>query len=111
MILLSIGLLGFGVLDLVRWSPEKVGTYRTVGAIAAGAAATTALAGLGGARFGQALLVATASASVLAVWVSFDNSTLKRGSVAPLGWLAAVMAALFAASGSVNSISGPLEHW
>lgn len=106
-----MGLLGFGVLDLVRWSLEKVGAYRAAGAIVAGVAATAALAGLGGACFGQVLLVAAVSASVLAVWVSFDYSALKKGSVAPLGWLAAVMTVLFAASGSANSISGPLEHW
>jgi hypothetical protein len=110
-ILLSMGLLGFGVLDLVRWSPGKVGAYRAAGAILAGAVASAALAGLGGACFGHVLLAAAVSALVLAVWVGFDYSVSQNGSVAPLGWLAAVLTALFAASGSVNPISGPLEDW
>jgi len=110
-ILLSMGLLGFGVVDLFRWSLEKVGAYRAAGAIAAGAAATAALAGLGGARFGQVLLVAVVSAPVLALWVSFDYSTPKKGPAASLGWLAAVMAVLFAASGSGDPISGSLGDW
>ncbi len=111
MILISMGLIGFGVLDLVRWSVEKVDVYRAAGAIAAGVAATAALAGLAGAGFGQVLLAAAASVCVLAIWVAFDYLPLKKGSVAPLGWLAAVMVALFAASGSANSISGSLAHW
>lgn len=111
MILLSMGLLGFGVVDLIRWSLEKASALRAIVAVAGGAVATAAVADLSGARLGQILLVAAVSAAVLAVWVSFDYSTLKKGPGAPLGWLAAVMAALFAASGSVNSISGPLERW
>lgn len=111
MILLALALLGLGAADLVRWTPEKVGSHRAIRAVVVGAAATTALAGLGGARFGQVLLVAAVSALVVAVWVSFDYVTLRKGSVAPLGWLAAVMAVLVAASGSADSISGPLERW
>ncbi|MGN6255125.1 MAG: hypothetical protein ACTHO8_09125 [Solirubrobacterales bacterium] len=111
MILLSMGLLGFGALDLVRWSPDKVGAYRAAGAVAAGAAAAAALAGLAGACLGKVLLAAAVSAAVLAVWVSFDYWGLKKKPGASLGWLAMVIAVLFAASGSVDSISGPLERW
>lgn len=110
MILLSLGLLGFGIVDLIRWSLENVGALRVTVAVAGGAAATAVVAGLGGARFSQVLLVAAVSTAVLAVWVSFDYAALKRA-IAPLGWLAIVMAALFAASGSVGSISGLLERW
>jgi len=111
LILVSMGLLGFGVVDLIRWSPEKVGPHRAIGAIAVGASVATVVAALGGAHFGQVLLAAAISASVLAVWVGFDFLPLEKGTVLPLGWLAAVMTALFAASGSVDSISGPLARW
>lgn len=111
MILLAMGLFGFGVADLIRWSLEKVSTPRAGGAIAAGAVAVTALVGLGGGTLGQILLTAAVAAAVLAVWVSFDYSVSQKGSVAPLGWLAAVMVACFAASGSVGPISGPLGDW
>lgn len=111
MILLSLGLLGFGLADLVRWSPEPVGTPRAVEAVAAGAVGVAALVGLAGGSPGQVLLAAAVAAFVLAVWVGFDRSPLKRGSVIPLGWLAVVLAAGFAASGAVGSISGPLADW
>lgn len=111
MILLAMGLLGFGVADLIRWSPEKVSALRATVAGVAGAAVVVVVAGLGGACLGQVLLATAASASVLAVWIGFDYSSLTRGPGAPLGWMAAVMVALFAASGSVESISGPLARW
>jgi hypothetical protein len=110
-ILLSMGLLGFGVADLARWSLEKVGTSRAAGAVVAGAAAAAALAGLGGGTLSEVLLAAAVAAAALSVWVRFDYLAPKKGSAALLGWLAAVMAACFAASGSVNPISGPLEDW
>jgi hypothetical protein len=110
-ILLALGLLGIGTADLVRRSPERVDLHQAVGAVVAGAAATAGLAALAGARFAQVLLVAAVATLVAGVWVSFDYPTLRKGSVAPLGCLGVVMAALFAASGSVGSISGPLEDW
>ena len=61
------------------------------------------------------LLVAGVAAAVLAIWVSFDylvpQKPPQKASVAPLRWLAALMAACFAASGSVGPISGPLDDW
>jgi hypothetical protein len=110
-ILLALGLVGFGMADLVRWSLEKVSRERAAAAVAAGVGAIAMLAGLGGASCGQVLLSAAASALVLAVWVGSDYWELKKGSVLPLGWLAGALVLLLAASGSAGSISGPLEHW
>lgn len=111
MILLSLVLLGFGVADLVRWSPEPAGRSRAIGAVCAGASAAAALAGLAGGSLGRILLAATVAAAALAVWVAFDYSASSKGSVAPVAWLVAVTAACFFASGSVNVITGPLEDW
>ncbi|HEU5105366.1 MAG TPA: hypothetical protein VFU11_05955 [Solirubrobacterales bacterium] len=111
MILVALGLLGFGITDLIRWSPDRAAAPRAVAAVAAGALGIAMVAALSGACFGHVLLAAVVSAAVLAVWVGFDYLPPKRRSALPLGWLAAILAALFAASGSVAPISGPLERW
>jgi hypothetical protein len=109
---MALGLLGFGLADLVRWSPEPVSPRRAVIAIAAGAAGTVALAALGGASVAQALAVAAVSLAVLGVWIGCDYplSTVRLSGI-QLAWAGAVFIVLFAFSGAVNSISGPLEHW
>lgn len=111
MILLSLGLLGFGVADLLRWSPNQASVPRAVAAAVAGALGTVAVAALSGACVGQALVVAAVSLAVLALWVGFDYPPLKGGPGLPLAWVGVVLATLFSLSGSVAPISGPFEHW
>ncbi|HKH64936.1 MAG TPA: hypothetical protein VKA35_05690 [Solirubrobacterales bacterium] len=111
MILVALGLVGFGLSDLIRWSPDRATTPRAVASVAAGALGIALVAALSGACFSYVLLAAAISAAVLAVWVGFDYLPLEQGSALPLGWVMAVMAALFATSGSVSPISGPLERW
>ena len=80
-------------------------------AIVVGMLGTAAVAALSGASSGQVLAVAAASLTVLAVWVCFDYPQLKAGPGLPLAWVGVVLATLFALSGSVDPISGPLERW
>lgn len=111
MILLATGLFGFGVVDLIRWSPEPVSPWRAASAVAIGVTGTVALAALAGATVCQALAVAAGSVVVLGLWVSFDYPPLDGSPAQPLAWLAVVLVALFACSGSADAISGPLARW
>ena len=111
LILVALALWGFGLVDLCRWSPGPVGMRRAAGAVVIGAVGAAALAGLAGACLSQILAVALVSLVVLAVWVGFDYRPLQGKSGLPFAWLGAVLLALFACSGSVGPISGPLESW
>lgn len=111
MILLAMGLLGVGVVDLIRWSPDSVRPSRAALAVAIGVAGTVALAALAGASVCQSLAVAVGAAVVLGLWARFDYPPLDGSSTRPLAWLAVVLVALFACSGSVEPISGPLARW
>jgi hypothetical protein len=110
-ILLSLGLLGFALVDLVRWSPDRVGGHRAALGICVGAVGTGVIAALAGAAFAQTVAVLMISAAALTVWVAFDYPPLKKGPSAPLVWLGAVLAALSAWSGSVGPISGLFQDW
>ena len=48
MIYVALGMLGFGISDLVRWSPDGVGARRAVVAAAFGAGAVSLVAALSG---------------------------------------------------------------
>lgn len=111
MTLLSLGLFGFALVDLIRWSPDPVSGDRAAVGVLAGTIGTAGMAALCGATVSQVLAVAAISVAVLALWVAFDYLSLKGGPGAPLAWLGIVLVALFACSGSVNSISGSLESW
>lgn len=111
MVLISIGLLGLGVVDLIRWSPEPAHPRRAAVAVAIGVAAIVALAALGGATFSQVMAAALGSAIVLGVWVAFDYPPLHGPPGRPLAWLALIFAVLFVCSGSADSVSGPLARW
>ncbi len=111
MILIALGLLGFGVADLIRWSPNRASPGRAVVGVVAGGVGAMAVAALSGASAGQTLAVAGVSVAVLAVWVGLDYSPLKGDPGRSLIWLGVVLLALFACSGSADPISGPLERW
>lgn len=111
MILLSLGLVGFAVVDLIRWSPEPVSANRARVAVAGGVVAVVGIAAAGGMCFWQVVAVAVGAALALGLWVAFDYSIGQGRPGRPLAWVAAVLAALFALSGSVDPIGGPLEDW
>jgi hypothetical protein len=109
--LIALGLIGFGLADLLRWSPGRVSVSRAVAAVVVGMLGAAAVAALSGASLGQVLAVAATSLVVLAVWVGSDYPQLQAGPGLSLAWVGAVLATLFVLSGSVEPISGPLERW
>lgn len=111
MVLIALALIGLGLADLLRWSPTRASASRSAAAVVVGVLGAAAVAALSGASFGQALAVAGASLVVLALWVGFDYLQTKARPGLPLAWVGAVLALLFALSGSVDSISGPLSRW
>ncbi len=120
MILLSLGLLGFAVADLIRGPlDQKAGEgaelrvfSRMWLGVAGGTAAVVALAVLAGSSFGEVVVIALAAAAALGVWVSFDHTRLAmKSSLAPLAWMGGVLVAMFAISSLGDPIDGPLEAW
>lgn len=115
MILLALGLFGFAIVDLVRWSPEDVSLSgrRGQAAVAVGVAAVAIVAALAGMCVWQVIAVAAGGSLAFAVWVAFDRDKGDKRPTPgwPLAWIGALLLALFAASGSVASVSGPLESW
>lgn len=111
MILLSLGLLGIGIVDLVRWSPGAVAPRRALLAIVAGTGAVVVLAALSGLCLRQILLVGGGAILVFGLWVAFDYSPFEGSPGWPLAWVGGVFALLFALSGSIGSIGGSLQRW
>lgn len=111
MILVSMALLGFAVVDLVRWSPSRVSRGRAVAAVIAGAIATVAMAALSGADGAHVPMALAVAGAILSLWVTFDYPPLEGGAGVPLAWLTTVFVVAFACSGSVDPISGPLGRW
>lgn len=109
MILLSLGLLAFAVTDLVRWHPVRVSPWRSAAAVALGAASAASLAALGDASSSAPLLTAAIAAAVLSLWVGLDYR--KTRPIWGIALILGVLLALFALSGSGDSIGGPLEEW
>lgn len=110
MILVAVGLLGLAIVDLARWSPERVAGVRAALAVVAGVVASSTLVSLGGGSGGQVVAVAVASALVLAVWSGFDYLPMPSAG-GGLVWLMLVLAVLFGFSGSIGPITGPLARW
>ena len=71
MILVALALLGFGVVDLVRWSPDDVEWLRAVVAAIAGAAAVGAVAALSGMGSSGVLLAIAISSVILLLWSAY----------------------------------------
>jgi hypothetical protein len=111
-ILLSLGLLGFAVADLLRWSPEPVSRCRTWVATVGATGMTAAIAAVVGLGATDVAIVGTITIAVLAVWLHFDRPLLGRcGPGYPLAWIASVLVVLFALSGSADPVEGPLQTW
>ena len=112
MILVSLGLLGLGIADLVRWSSEGVGVRHAAVAAASGAAAVVAVAALGGIGFSAVLLVAAVALPALWFWSAYD--LLLEGRAKPeyaLAFVLCLLAVLLALSGSADPIQGDLADW
>jgi hypothetical protein len=111
LILLSSALLGLAVADLIRWSPGRSSTSRAVAAICGGAVLATALPALAGSCWGLIVGVACGGTAALALWVAFDYKPLQGRPKLQLAEVTVVLMALFALSGTVAPIQGPLESW
>lgn len=108
----ALGLLGFGVADIVRWSPDRIGMCHAAVAAAAGTAAVVAVAALAGMGSSTVLIAAVVALAVLLVWSAYDQLPPEpaRPEYALL-LLAGTLVLLFALSGSADSIGGKLEAW
>jgi len=112
LILLALALLGFGVGDLLRWSPERVSARRTGIAVAGATGAVAAVAALCGMRATSVVAAGAVALPVLAVWLAFDRPPLKDAKPEyALALIILTLVVLFAASGSAAPIGGPVASW
>ncbi len=109
MILVSLGLLGFGVADLVRWHLGQTTLSRGALGLIAGVGTVVTVAILGDAPAWQPWLTGLIAAPVLAMWIALSDLDKEPGWA--LAWILAVLLALFAASGSGDPIGGRLADW
>ena len=112
MIYVALGMLGFGISDLVRWSPDGVGVRRAVVAAAFGAGAVSLVAALSGFEIVGVVAAAVIALAVLLVWSAFD--LLPAWLVKPRFAFTLVFGALvvlIAASGSAGPIGGDVAAW
>jgi uncharacterized membrane protein YqjE len=111
-ILLSLALLGIGIADLLRWSPEPVSTIRALLATAGATAATAGLAALSGLPALDVVLLGVITAVVLTVWTFSDQSKFKQyGPGYPLLLILTVLVGALAMTGSFDAATGPLADW
>lgn len=109
MILVALGLLGFGVVDLVRWSSNDKQWLRAVVAALAGTATVAAVAALSGMdSLGVSLAIAI-SFVILWLWSALPPKGLKPELT--LALLTSVIVALVALSGSAGGIGGDVATW
>lgn len=110
MILLSLAVLRFAVADLLRWSPERVSNTRSFLAITGATAAALGMGGLSGLQGLAVPLVGLATAVVVTLWILSDQPEFKHPGY-PLALILVVVLGALAASGSVDTVSGPLSRW
>jgi hypothetical protein len=111
-ILVALALLGFGVVDLVRWSPDDVAWPRAIVAAIAGTAAVGGVAALSGMDSSGVLLAIAISFVILLLWSAYE--LLPSRDLKPEFALALVMSVIFALialSGSADPIDGDLATW
>lgn len=111
MVLISLGLLGFAVVDLIRWSPEAVPARRAWAALGGAVATVVGIVALSGSSLLEGVASGAATIVALGPWVAFDYAPLRGGPGRPLAWVVAVLVALLALNGSADPIGGPLESW
>ncbi len=112
MIFLALGLIGFGVADLVRWSPDDEATPLRAGAAAvSGATAVGLVAALSGMAPAGVILAGVLSLAVLGLWVGYELIASDARSEYVLGLLIATLAGLVAASGQADPVGGDIAAW
>ncbi len=112
MILLALALLGFGVVDLVRWSPENVDRWRVVAAAVAGTVAVGAVAALSGMDSLGVLLSIGIALVTLTLWSAYELLPAKDSRPElTLGLMMMVVVTLVALSGSAPHIRGDVATW
>lgn len=112
MIIVALALLGFGIGDLVRWSPDPVGKKRAAIAVLAGAAAVAIVSALCGMPAGRVALATIVALLVLFLW-SADCllPSLRVRPEYPLAFMVGTMAAAIALSGAAEPIGGDAATW
>jgi hypothetical protein len=107
-ILLALALLGFGIADLVRWTPESVCRLRAVVAVAVGTGSVALVASLGGMSLLKVLAVSAISLVVLSLWSAASSGLRPRLALTLIGVVVLVAIGL---SGSVGGIGGDVATW
>lgn len=108
MILLALGLIAFGVGDLIRWTPDRVTRRRAGLAVVVSVAGAFGLVLLAGEDAARAAVAAAGTFVAFGVWVALDYVS-KPGY--QLAWIVAVFGLLLGLAGSADVIGGPLESW
>lgn len=112
MIYLALALIGFGIADLLRWSPEPVSWGRAALAALGGTAAVVGIAALSGIEAIGVAVVGTVTLIVLGLWSAYD--LLDPDQAKPAGAIAliiAVVLALVGLSGQADPVAGDLASW
>jgi hypothetical protein len=108
LILLSLALIGFAVVDLLRWSRDPVPTTRSCAAIFGAVGVTALVALLSGMSAFDVVVVGIAALAALSVWVFTDRRCAPGY---PLAWIISVLLVAIGLSGEADAVSGPLERW
>jgi hypothetical protein len=110
MILVSLTLIAFGVVDLLRWSPEQVSPRRMALAALGAILVTCTLAALSGMSLPGVVTTGTAIALVLSVWLLLDRPG-RRAAGQQLAWVSLALLTAVSLSGLAGTASGPLGDW
>lgn len=113
MIFLALGLIGFGVGDLVRWSPEQdVSIARTVCATGSGAVVVALVDALSGVAPSSVFFTALLAGVLLGLWLGYDLLPgAKSKPELALGLALATIICLIGASGAAEPVGGDLARW
>jgi hypothetical protein len=112
LIYVTLALLGFGIVDLVRWSPQKVGSWHAAVAAIAGVAAVAGVAELSGMEDSEVGLASVLGLVVFSLWSAYDLIESEHAKPAyPLVLVLGTILALLAISGSAEPVDGELGTW
>lgn len=112
MIFVALGLLGFGVSDLVRWSPEQVGKLHAAVAAIGGAAAVATIAALSGFDAPDLIRTTVVALTTLWVWSAYDLIPSRRAKPGyALALIFGVISVLVGLGGSAEPVAGEVATW